>query len=70
MKWQNLKKNKCPNCGNYLAEPPEGILKTNYYCPPCGFNISKTKFDEIVNSLYKPKRKVEIEDNQQGLNEL
>lgn len=50
MKWENLRKNKCPKCGKdmmdgLVAEPyvSDRVLKH-----PCGFQIGERRYGEIV----------------------
>lgn len=76
MNWRNLKQNECPKCGHLLQE-----MENFYGCPSfkedeskkiCDFTISKTKFNEIIRSLYLP-RKMHVpdeEENLAGLNNL
>jgi uncharacterized Zn finger protein (UPF0148 family) len=51
MKWNNLRKNKCPQCSKDLfkAKVGNGLI----ICP-CGFRISESKMRQIINS--KPNR--------------
>lgn len=68
MKWDNLKMNACPLCTGKLED-----IGAAYICShsastmhqPCGFRISKAKFDELITKMYqpKPKRKCAFEDN-------
>lgn len=69
MDWNNLKDNKCPKCSYPLTESDS---KMHMYCINCtDFFIKKEKFDEVVNSLYKPKRKrYNAFDNMEALNNL
>lgn len=55
--WENLKMNKCPDCGKSL---------TDAYCQsidqfrcPCGFVISQLRYKEIVSNMNAQS----IEDN-------
>ena len=59
MNWKNLKNNKCPKCGELLQSSLEKIFS----CPSCDFKISEKKFEKIVNSFYKPKKREEVKDN-------
>jgi len=55
MKWDNLKKNRCPSCGKDWSNPKnvkyitEEALKTNHIVCNCGFKISNKRMREIVN---------------------
>ena len=51
MNWQKLKSMDCPKCGAPLASNMLG-----YLCTKGDFQIGKKKFDEVVQSLYNPKR--------------
>ena len=69
MKWNNLKDYKCPKDG----EPMKDI--GHYHsCTKCIFSINKEKFDEIVNNIYKPKKRCGgtrlVSENEQALSEM
>lgn len=57
--WKNLKNMRCPKCNRCLILLSEK-LGGGFYCQmriECGFKIGKSKFEEVVNDLYKnPKR--------------
>lgn len=73
MNWELLKNNECPKCGNTLMECSNGV-QMGYECSTkgyeCTFFIGQEKFEEIVNSLYRPRIRNEVEDNQAELNNL
>ncbi len=46
MKWSNLSKNKCPQCGVDLADKFDNARKM-FVCT-CGFTITTKRFAEIV----------------------
>lgn len=70
MKWENLKNNKCPMCGSLLRSCSNGT-QDGYGCSTkgyeCTFFVGIEKFNQIVNSLYKPK---EVKDNFEALQNL
>ena len=76
MKWNNLKSVCCPKCGEVLQETDTGyrcgeLVHAGGCATPlgCDFKISKMKFDEVVNKLYKPRARYEPqEDNLSALN--
>jgi hypothetical protein len=66
--WQALNEMECPRCGCGLLRSEIG-----YGCCSCNFKIRETKFNDIINSLYKPKGRVmrdDYEDNLSDLNNL
>jgi tRNA(Ile2) C34 agmatinyltransferase TiaS len=46
--WINLKEDYCPKCYMDLIETPEG-----FKCTQCDFKISRQKYEEILEDLYK-----------------
>lgn len=51
MNWNNLRNNKCPDCGHML----EASTKfKGYMCADenCNFKVTEKRFSEIVKSLY------------------
>lgn len=65
MKWNNLKNANCPKCDNFLS------LIKGKYVSSCGFFISKEKFDELVDKMYKnPRSQFNTADNSEALNSL
>lgn len=68
MNWNNLKSNKCPECSEVLTIK---LLKGSE-CLKCGFMISETKFDKIVESMHKlgQKRCMTFDENLEMLNNL
>lgn len=73
MNWKNLKLNACPKCTGVLIESEDGYeCSHNFGAKPCDFFISTGKFNEIIRSLYLP-RKMHVpdeEENLAGLNNL
>lgn len=68
MNWNNLKNFECPKCSSMLDEVGSTVRCESL---DCDFACSKQKFDQIVESLYKPKIfRTEEEDNQEALNNL
>lgn len=55
MKWNNLKENKCPQCGKSLVNA-WNPSKNMFVCL-CGFMIGQKRFKEIVSGQIK--RKIE-----------
>lgn len=51
MMWERLKLMRCPKDNGTLTENMLG-----YRCENEDFQISKAKFDEVVQNLYLPKR--------------
>jgi DNA-directed RNA polymerase subunit RPC12/RpoP len=49
MKWNNLKENKCPQCGEPF-DPHRVYTATQLIICKCGFRISFKRFREIINS--------------------
>jgi len=49
MKWNNLKSNKCPQCGKAFSLNNVYTATQLIVCP-CGFRISFKRFKEIVNN--------------------
>ena len=47
MKWSNLKKNNCPQCGKNLTTHYFPMTKT-FECP-CGYKIGEMKYKQIVS---------------------
>jgi len=50
MKWQMLKKNRCPQCMKDLAWSQGFEDLENHFSCNCGFKISEKRFREIVDS--------------------
>ena len=74
MNWNNLKSNKCPQCGTYLTKAPY-ITNTQSSCGNCSFKISGEKFNSIVSKMYLNQksidlRKNDIDSNLEALNNL
>ena len=70
MNWKKLQSMECPKCSAKLIVGHEV-----YSCSACDFKIREKKFNEVVESLYKPKHpdflnRDIIEDNQAELNNL
>jgi hypothetical protein len=75
MKWQHLKDMLCPKCGAALKWSALGNGNQKrfpaYACTKCDFKISKTKFESVVNSLYKGRQpSTETLSEDQRLSEL
>ena len=68
MNWKKLKDNKCPECATRLLSKNG----SHYGCVNCGFSISHTRFDMLVNELYKNNTKpYQFQgDNAEELNNL
>lgn len=50
IKWQNLKRNKCPKCGKELSyDPGEEMI----YCPDliCRFQISQYRAERLITQM-------------------
>jgi len=47
MMWQNLKENKCPQCGNAIKRK----YNENFSCLRCGFFCRLSRAKEIVGDL-------------------
>lgn len=56
--WSRLKDMKCPKCASALKK---GMLDPDYVCEKatCDFSIGEAKFDQVVTSLYKSRRRIE-----------
>ena len=68
MKWQNLKNNECPHCGEPLIVKGDFLVCSN---DECDFMISEPKFVQIVNKLYRKRDVYQADrDNQDLLNNL
>ena len=59
MKWNNLQRNKCPQCGKDLYD----ALVDNMFKCPCGFVISLTKYKELVNKMVSEDLDKEFNEN-------
>lgn len=59
----------CPKCAEPLKRDSEARIVS---CTSCSFGIGYQRFDEVVQSLYKPKteRTPDIEDNLSELNNM
>lgn len=68
MKWDNLKKNRCPQCNGDLATSTRVETTTGSGLKhKCGFTISDRKFEQIVSErinkdLLYPDAEVQTED--------
>ena len=65
--WKKLKEMKCPKCGCVLLT---NDAKDWYRCCSCDFKIRSTRFDEIINGLYKPKSQINNEEEEDNLSKL
>ena len=66
--WKALADMECPKCACRLLKNQIG-----YACCSCTFKIRESKFNDIINSLSRPKSRVvrdEVEDNLSDLNNL
>lgn len=52
MIWSRLKNFECPKDKNVLQD---NTFSDEYVCRKCGFHISKDRFNDIVNDIYKPR---------------
>lgn len=71
MIWSRLKKVKCPQCNDDLKE----FETFQYKCIGCGFKITKSKFNHIVDQMYNKTANFRYdknykEDNQEELNNI
>ncbi len=68
MNWKNLKNNKCPKCLGVLTHDKDNMI---LYCDDCGdFKIGEERFEEIVNGLYKPKKRQQEDEDERRMAEL
>lgn len=66
--WKALEDMECPKCACRLLRSELG-----YNCCSCSFKIRESKFNDIINSLSRPKSRIvrdEVEDNLSDLNNL
>lgn len=74
MKWKNLKENSCPKCDQPLKELRHFILCSNKETGVCDFMISRTRFNDLIEDMYKVGKRPSIVDEQEqnlkGLNDL
>jgi hypothetical protein len=66
--WKALEDMECPKCGCGLLKNEVG-----YGCCSCSFKIREAKFNDIINSMSRPRRREErdeVEDNLHDLNNL
>lgn len=49
MKWQNLRRNRCPDCSSHLET--HGHLKTILFCSSCPFKIGVGKMEDLVAKM-------------------
>lgn len=49
MNWQNLRKNKCPQCNKDFVKGLTVVAKMFFH--ECGFKISEEKFKEITTQM-------------------
>lgn len=63
MKWNNLKRNKCPQCNKDLITGMESTTGGLIYCG-CGFKISPKRMSEIVTSQVNRDITLEEEERQ------
>jgi hypothetical protein len=69
MNWKALEEMECPKCACGLIKSDIG-----YGCCNCTFKIREAKFNDIINSMMRPKSRSsvrdEVEDNLSDLNNL
>lgn len=70
MNWKALKDCKCPKCGGDLSLVKPIFTVDTYTCTKCDFKIRIGKFEEIINSMYAPKKKNWEIDNFEALQNL
>jgi len=52
MNWQNLKKNKCPQCNKDVVRYPFNYVPFKDMLEhPCGFKITQKRFSQIVSGM-------------------
>lgn len=72
MIWARLKEMRCPRqkCGMYLESA--GLLDGGYRCQSakCDYSIGEARFNDLVESLYRPKAKQSPYQNAAELEEL
>ena len=53
MKWENLKKNKCPQCNKDFLKGLKTIPVSGeqLMLHPCGFKITEQRYKEVVSSM-------------------
>ncbi len=51
MNWNNLTKNKCPNCNKDFMKGLTVSKSTGVMHHPCGFMISERKYAEISSKI-------------------
>lgn len=49
LRWDNLKKNKCPSCGKDWLQMGNAEFKADKIICTCGFKITEKRMAEIVN---------------------
>lgn len=69
MMWSRLKNMRCPNCNGYIAE---NNITIGFECGKCSMFISKEKFNNLLDSLYKGKvvDDYKPDSNMEALNNL
>lgn len=66
MIWNRIKSMKCPDCNAVLIKGQDFMQ-----CSGCSFKIRHAKFEEMVNDMYRTRRRERREeDNQADLNNL
>lgn len=63
--WKALQDMECPKCGCALLKNEIG-----YGCCACNFKIREAKFNEIINSMMRPKSRVVEDDYERNLSDL
>lgn len=62
MNWKSLEQLECPKCQCSLSKSEWGYNCSNEVCD---FKISESRFNEIINSMYQPKFRKPIRDEQE-----
>jgi len=61
MKWENLRKNKCPRCGKPLMYLYIKMKCLNY--EKCNFEIGEIKFRKMIDALVEDSKKTTYNKN-------
>jgi len=63
--WKALEDMECPKCAC-------GLLKSEigYNCCSCNFKIRESKFNDIINSMSRPKSRIVEDDYDRNLGDL
>ena len=66
MNWKKLQTLQCPSCYADLSSNLLGYICTK----ACGFQIGKAKFDSVVESLYKGKKRAPAMTEEESFEQL